>query len=277
MSNRNYMFNLRSFENNNSKIVAVIGNHIQHTNSNIEGPTGPAGKDGDRFCTKTILPILFEPKKDGFFALQVDIGLAYITGNSVIVAEVVDNFLSDLNSFEGTIHYYNSKSGQIIITDIVNIRGEFGIKEAFYHVNLDGVDGEPGVEGPTGPIGPSSVSSSSTMIELIDNMILLPSQINPISYYTLNLNNKDEFKNIHANLTNNQTAIILINLSDLSDNPDTIAYIFPILNLNINVNYNSVISLNNVTPFAIFKLYNIENLMFSECITYFKNTYYTNV
>jgi hypothetical protein len=270
------MFPLRSFENYNSKILGLSGNQNKQPNTSIsfiEGPTGPSGRDGDRFCTKTTQPSLIKPSANSLIILNVEPGLAYITGNSVIVAEVADNLTSDLNTFEGTIHYYGENSGQIIIKDITNIHGVFGIKECFYYVNLDGVDGAPGErgeEGPTGPQGPTSVSTISTILELIDNSVFLPKQYNPISYYTLNLKNSDEFKNIYDKLTNNQTAIILINLNELDNEPDTKAYIFPILN--INVNYNSVISLNNITPFAIFKLYNIENFLFGECTTYFKNT-----
>jgi hypothetical protein len=277
------MFPLKSFGNNNPKIISLIGNQNQQSNNSnsfIEGPTGPSGKDGDRFCTKTIRPTLIDTTANSLLVLHVEPGLAYISGNSVIVAEVADNLTSELNTFEGTIHYYSQNSGQLIIKDITNIHGVFGEKECFYYVNLDGVDGAPGErgqDGPTGPQGPTSVSTKSTILELIDNSVIIPPQSNPISYYKLNLNNSDELKNIFDNLTNNQTAIILINLNDLSINNSTTAFIFPILNININMNYNSVISLNDITPFAIFKLYNIENLLFGECITYFKNTYYVYV
>ena len=280
MSNRNYMFSLKSFANNNPKIVAVIGNQNQPINSNIEGPTGPSGKDGDRFRTKTIRPTLLQPNTNSLIIIHVEPGLAYISGNSVIVAEVADSLLSELNTFEGTIHYYGETSGQLIIKDLTNIRGEFGSKETYYHVNLDGVDGaqgEPGQEGPTGPPGPTSVSSSSTTLDFIDDSITLVPQMNPITYYTLKLNHGNELKNINSYLNNNQTAIIMIQLNNIDVNPHTIAFIFPILNLNLNINYKSVIQLNNETPFAILTLQNIENLLFCDCKIYYKNIYYTNV
>ena len=242
--------------------------------NHIEGPTGPSGKDGDRFCTKTQQKMCLTPKENSLFAINVEPGLAYISGNSVIVAEVVDNLTSELNTFEGTIHYYNASSGQIIIKDITNIHGVFE-KESIYHINLDGVDGAPGEPGAVGPTGPSNVSSTTTIVQLLDDTIMIPQQVNPITYYSLHIKNTDELKNISSQLNNNQTAIILIHLCDADTNSNTTAFIFPIQN--VNINYNQVITLNNIIPFAMFRLYNIENLHFGECVTYYKNTYYTNV
>ena len=98
--------------------------------SGLTGPTGPSGKDGDRFCTKTINKTYLNPSND-FIVMNVDPGLAYISGNSVIVAQVADNINSELNTFEGTIQYYNKNSGQIIVKDITNIHGNF-FKEEYY-------------------------------------------------------------------------------------------------------------------------------------------------
>ena len=282
MYKRNYMFQLKNYSVPNIKIITLMNNPKQHQNQPlIEGPTGPSGKDGDRFCTKTINKTVLEPKNNSLFALQVETGLAYISGNSVIVAEVADSLISELNTFEGTVHYYNPKSGQLIIKDIVNIHGEFGTKETFYHVNLDGVDGAPGEAGPQGPTGiqgpigiqgptgPSNISSTTTFLDLINNSIKIPYQITPITYYTINLNNNDEIKVVENTLSSNQLAIILIKLMDINENPDSNATIYPIPN--INTNYNTNIILNKDIQYAIFTIYNIEGLNFGECITYYKN------
>jgi hypothetical protein len=276
------MFQLKNYSVPNIKIITLMNNPNQHqTQSLIEGPTGPSGKDGDRFCTKTINKTSIQPTSNSLLILQVETGLAYISGNSVIVAEVADSLMSELNTFEATVHYYNPKSGQLILKDIVNIHGEFSIEPNFYHVNLDGVDGAPGAEGPQGPTGiqgpkgiqgptgPSNISSTTTFLDLIDNSIKIPYQLTPITYYTINLNNTDEIKLIESLLTSNQLAIILIKLMDIDENPDSIATIYPIPN--INTNYNTNIILNNDIQYAIYTIYNIEGLNFGECITYYKN------
>ena len=242
----------------------------------VTGPTGIPGKDGDRFCTKTLTKMLLEPNERSLLIFQVETGLAYIGGNSVIVAEVADKISSELNTFEGTIHYYNPQSGQLILQNIVNIHGDFGIKEAFYHINLDGVDGAPGEAGemgPTGqpgimgPTGPSSISSTTTYLSLVDNTIIIQKQDTPITYYSLKLQNNDEIKNIECNLITNQMAIILITLTDLEKNAISTIYTVP----NINTNYNTNIVLNNEIKYAILTMYNIENLIFGEVSTYYKN------
>jgi hypothetical protein len=238
----------------------------------IEGPTGPAGKDGDRFCTKTINKIHLSPEKYDFFSLNVETGLAYISGNSIIVAQVPNTINSDLNTFEGTIQYYNPLSGQLLIKDVTNVHGDFSKKEeCYYHVNLDGVDGEqgppgpPGPPGPQGPPGPSNISEINIPLLVVENTITIPQQENAIAYYTLDTTECKELKNIQSNLKQNQTAILLIK------DPFSI---FPIMNMNIN--YNSVITLNDDTSYAIFTLYNIQDILFGECITYYRNTYYIN-
>ena len=241
----------------------------------IEGPTGPAGKDGDRFCTKTINKIHLSPEKHDFFSVNVETGLAYISGNSVIVAQVPNSINSELNTFEGTIQYYNPLSGQMIIKNITNIHGDFSKKEEYYyHINLDGVDGEqgpPGPPGPEGPPGPSSISTTNITLGVVDNTITIPQQENSIAYYNVDGKDFTELKNIQSQLTNNQIAIIFIQY-----NSDTNAQftIFPIMNM--NVNYNSIIKLNDDMPYAIFKLYNIQNMRFGECSAYYKNAYYIN-
>ena len=240
------------------------------------GPTGAAGKDGDRFCTKTINPTRVRPTNNSFISLIVEPGLAYISGNSVIVAEVPSKLSDELYTFEGTIQYYSKDTGNIIIKDITNIHGDFGTHECYYHVNLDGVDGEQGPIGPIGPIGPtgpSNVSERNTLLILLDNNIIIPEQENPITYYTMNVNNNDEIKYIQSNLKNNQVAIILIELCDINIIDTSVATFFTMYNIGININYNKNIILNQDSPFLIIKIYNINNNTFVECVPYFKNRF----
>jgi hypothetical protein len=279
MSSNDYLFNLRisslspRIKTSNSQTDLInYDKPYDKTYDKIEGPTGPAG---DRFCTKTIRKTCLTPAENSLLIFNVEPGLAYISGNSVIVVEVATSLASELNSFEGTIHYYGKESGQIFITDITNIKGEFGNKECMYYVNLDGVDGAPGEQGPPGPTGPSNISSTTISLQLYNDTIVIPHQFNTISYYTLNVDNLNELKNINCSLSNKQMAIILIKLNDVINNPNSVASIFPILS--VNVNYNDIIKLNSETPFAIFTIYNIENLLFGDCKSYYKNNYYTNV
>ncbi len=52
-----------------------------------------------------------------------------------------------------------------------------------------------GEQGPIGPTGPSCISENCNELYLIDNTLIIPVQENPISYYTLNLKNKDKKNN----------------------------------------------------------------------------------
>ena len=253
----------------------IEGLEIPITQQLIAGPTGAAGRDGDRFCTKTINPTRVRPTNNSFISLIVEPGLAYISGNSVIVAEVPSKLSDELYTFEGTIQYYSKDTGNIIIKDITNIHGDFGTHECYYHVNLDGVDGEQGPMGPIGPTGPSNVSETHIPLILLDNNITIPEQENPITYYTMNINNNDEIKNIKSNLKNNQVAIILIELCDINIIDTSFATFFTIYNNGININYNKNIILNQDTPFLIVKIYNINNNTFLECVPYFKNRFIT--
>jgi hypothetical protein len=237
------------------------------------GPTGAAGRDGDRFCTKTINPTLVRPINNSFISFIVEPGLAYISGNSVIVAEVPSNLSDGLYTFEGTIQYYNKDTGNIFIKDITNIRGDFGTHECYYHVNLDGVDGVDGEQGPIGPTGPSNVSETHFSLILSDNNIIIPEQENPITYYTMNVNNNDEIKYIQSNLKNNQVAIILIELCDVNIIDTSFATFFTMYSIGININYNQNIILNQDMPFLIVKIYKINNNTFLECVPYYKNRF----
>jgi len=268
--NRKNQILLTSIKPTNNQIVIQKG---------IEGPTGPsgpAGKDGDRFCTKTINKVGIHPTKNSIIAISVESGLAYISGNSVIVAEVPNSLNDDINTFEGIVQYYSPLSGQIIIKDITNIHGEFEMYECYYHVNLDGVDGAPGEQGqpgPPGPQGPSNISETNIPLILLNNTITIPEQINPICYYTLNLINNDEIKNIQSNLKNNQHAIILIELSDVKNNDISSATLFTLTNTTMNINYDKNITLNIDYPFVMLKIYNINNNIFIESICYLKNNF----
>ena len=122
MTNTNYLFNLRkiSNSNNNKSPVIIYGNTIQ-TPNNLETLIGPTGAAGDRFATKTPYELILKPSANTILIFKVEPGLAYISGNSVIVAEVGDNINSELNTFEGTIQFYSKKTGEIVIKDIVNM------------------------------------------------------------------------------------------------------------------------------------------------------------
>jgi hypothetical protein len=239
-----------------------------------EGLQGPPGKDGDRFCTKTTYPTTLRPEEDSIIAINVEPGLAYISGNSVIVAEVPTSMNADLYTFEGTIQYYNKVSGHIIIKDITNIHGDFGTHECYYHVNLDGVDGaqgDKGEKGDKGDQGPSNVSETHLPIVLLDNTILLPEQEYPITYYTMNVENGNEITKIQSHLKMNQQAILLIELSDLYENDSSSATIYPISE--IYINYNKNIHLHQDCRFVMLKIYNINNNVFLESVPFFTNKF----
>ena len=249
----------------------------------LPGPTGPNGLDGDRFACKTQNPTTIRPNKNSIIILSVETGLAYISGNSVIVAEVAKSLDGELNTFEGTIQYYNKASGQLIIKDIVNIHGDFDKEEpSYYHVNLDGVDGapgEPGAQGPTGPsgelgpTGPTNFSDTLVSLNLIDNTLIIPKQTFPISYYYIKFNNGDELRNVKSNLKNNEIAHILIELCDLSSNVISSATIYTMFDETKIINYSHDIVLNHDKPFVMLKIYNINNLNLIECVSFYKNNY----
>ena len=216
-----------------------------------------------------------EPTEDITLIFNVEPGLAYISGNSVIVAEVGNDINSELNTFEGTIQFYSKKTGEIVIKNVTNIHGEFGVKLCYYYVNLDGVDGAPGAPGEVGPTGPSNVSETTLSLVLLDNTITIPEQINPITYYTIYFNNGDELRSIKSNLKNNYSAFVLIELYDLQYNENSAATIFPMSNSEMNINYNKNIVLNQDTPFVMLKICNIKNYDFMECVSYYKKTFIT--
>jgi hypothetical protein len=235
------------------------------TNDIIVGPTGPQGISGDRYSSKTLEKHIFDLKENSFIMLNIETGLAYISGNSIIVSEVPTKIGSGINSFEGIVKYYNSQSGQIIIENINNIKGTIEKIPNYYYLNLNAIPQ---------PIS-YNIEQTSIPISLINNTVNIPVQDNNIQYYTLSLQNNDEVKYIHTSLKNNQQATILIKLDDnmlyLDDSIlfKSSAIIYPILN--INTSYNSHINLNNNSPYAILKINVIDNLVFGKCVSYCKN------
>jgi len=272
MSNTNYLFNLRKMSNSNNNKPQVIfyGDNIEKPNINLKTLIGPTGASGDRFATKTPYELILKPSTNSILIFKVEPGLAYISGNSVIVAEVGDNINSELNTFEGTIQFYSYKSGEIAIKEITNIKGEFGENPHYYFVNLDGVDGEMGEQGPIGPTGPTCISEDCNELFLTNNTITIPIQENPISYYKLNLKNNDEISKLNCYLKNNQQATILIKLNfDLQDTD--IASIYPIIG--INNNFINIIQLNNDIPSTIMVINKINKEIFCSCNQYYKNLF----
>jgi hypothetical protein len=279
--NRDYIFNLRDSniiipklkpstsqkDLNQTDLIQIVKplsplSQIETKTDIIVGPTGPQGSEGsqglsgDRYCSKTIVKHIFDMKNNSFIGFNIETGLAYISGNSVIVAEVPTKIDAEINSFEGTIQYYNSQSGQIIIKNINNIKDTIEKIPAYYYINLNAV---------LQPISSSDISS--ILIVLNNNTINISEQDNNKQYYRLNLKNNDELKYIYTALKNNQKATILIKLDIISN--ETTAIIYPILNMNTNYKLNIILNTN--TPYAILKIHVIENIVFGECISYFKN------
>jgi hypothetical protein len=115
---KNHLFNVIPNKLNKSQVI--FQNEIQKIDflKGEKGDKGDNGTPGDRFTTKTLCEIILQPKKNSVVIFDVEPGLAYITGNSVIVAQIPKYLDDEINSFEGTIQYYGKESGQIIINDI---------------------------------------------------------------------------------------------------------------------------------------------------------------
>lgn len=253
----NYLFN---FTKKINKSESIVEKQIIVENTKFfKGDKGDDGTPGDRFTTKTNGEIVLQPKKNAVVIFDVEPGLAYITGNSVIVAQVPKFLDDEINSFEGTIQYYGKSSGQIIINDVVNIKGVFD-KPTQYFVNLDGVDGPP---------GPPFISLETYYLDLSNTSITIPIQENQMAYYVLNVQDNDNLKNINSNLTIGQQAIILVKLKEIkeSNHSATISKIN-----NMNTNYNDEIVVNE-SETVFLKLYNIDNNLFCEYIHFFGPLY----
>ena len=280
---KDYLLNFRSNLNANQKNIIKIDNYITNTKPHQntvtqgppgpegpQGPQGPPGSPGDRFATKTQYTLKLRPTKTATLIFRVEPGLAYISGNSIIVSEVGDNINSELNTFEGTVQFYSSKSGEIVIKDITNIKGEFGINKCYYNVNLDGVDGamgDQGPPGPPGPPGPSCISEICNQLYLINNHLIIPQQDHPISHYELVLNANSYIQSIDCNLKTNQQANVVIKIDHNYNNIN--AFISPFSNTYNN--YNDNLILDDEKPFVLMIVNKFNNNIFNNCTQYFKN------
>ena len=106
-------------------------------------------------------------------------------------------------------------------------------------------------------------------LDLVDSKLIIPEQINPITYYCMLLSNNHEIQSIQSNLKNNQNAIILLELSDLSTNEKSSATILPMVDNRLVINYNQNIILNSDRSTAMLKIYNIHNLTMVECVPFY--------
>jgi collagen type VII alpha len=125
------------------------------------GPTGPKGPTGfaDKYNSSTTTAVSISPREGGNVLLTIDTGLAYLSGNSV----VIEDSTNSNNSFEGNVQYYNDSTGAILINNIKNILGTFGLP-VVYNINLEmsGPTGTTGATGPEGPRGFGDKYNSST-------------------------------------------------------------------------------------------------------------------
>jgi hypothetical protein len=111
------------------------------------GFTGPTGEAGDKYLSFTSF-ITIDPNSPPL-SFVIGTGLAYITGNSIIVT---DQSNPTLNNFETLVASYDSITGVMNINDTFNINGTFSAP-TIYNVNLDGIIGQTGLTGQTGDTG----------------------------------------------------------------------------------------------------------------------------
>ena len=135
--------------------------------------------------------------------------------------------------------------------------------------------GPTGPPGELGPTGPTNVSDILVSLNLLDNKIIIPEQIHPITYYSVNLKNGNELRNIQSNLKNNQIAYILIELCDIYTCENSCASILTMFDEKIIINYKKNILLTLDEPLAMLKIYNINTLNLIECVTFYKNNFVT--
>lgn len=119
------------------------------------GPAGPTGASGDRYSTVTAYPQTINPAS-GSVTLFVEPGLAYITGNWVLV---IDKNNSN-NRFTGYVSAYNKSVGRIDINNIGTVFGSFGTLDDYY-VNLNGIAGPTGATGATGVAGTTGATGTA--------------------------------------------------------------------------------------------------------------------
>jgi hypothetical protein len=115
------------------------------------GFTGPQGLAGDEYSSQTTSAVIINPGS-GSVSIIVSTGLAYIYGTPVYVISTTSN-----SNFTGTVVYYNTNTGAMVIQNITDITGTFGTSQ-IYDINLPGfvgVTGPTGATGPTGPTGPT--------------------------------------------------------------------------------------------------------------------------
>lgn len=115
------------------------------------GVTGSTGLQGVRGSVYNTISTAFSPNPVllSTISFTVESTLAYIPGNSVVVAEV-DAYQ---NRFEGTVTAYNDLTGSMSV-QIQSIVGSFPPPTAkTYNVNLDAIDGPTGSTGYTGVTG----------------------------------------------------------------------------------------------------------------------------
>jgi hypothetical protein len=101
------------------------------------GSTGPTGAAGDHYLTSTTLDLPNSVSEgDTLYDIQVDTGLAYITGNSVIFTVT-----GATASFEAFVTSYDSVTGIMNINSITNIVENDFYGTNPYQVNLSGQRG----------------------------------------------------------------------------------------------------------------------------------------
>ena len=105
------------------------------------GPTGPTGVRGPAYKSVSS-SILLTPIQDSSVTFVIETGLAFSTGNPVIV-------ISANGSFHGTITSYTVNTGSITVGNIGFIEGTFGTSSTYTVV----INGIPGPTGPTGLTG----------------------------------------------------------------------------------------------------------------------------
>lgn len=99
------------------------------------GATGATGVQGDRYSTTSVTSLLIGV---GTKNLTVGLGLAWTTGQPVVIAYDVSNTMT------GTVDSYNSSTGAMQVT-VASVTGSGTY--ASWTVNLDGAAGVPGATG----------------------------------------------------------------------------------------------------------------------------------
>jgi len=118
------------------------------------GSTGPRGLIGDTYGSSTLSAVTITPSS-GSVSFIVGTGLSYIYGTPVYVVSTTNNA-----NFVGTVVYYNTNTGAMVIQNITSITGTFA-GAAIYNINLPGVFGATGPTGPTGNAGPTGITGGT--------------------------------------------------------------------------------------------------------------------